>query len=235
MIGVITGLKFEADIIRKTADKEGHDAPLIASVAGNQQKSYQMAKSFVQQGAKGLVSFGIAGGLHPDAPVGALLLADQVVGDEGHVINVDKAWHKSLVGRLTLNDPLVSGPIISLPFPLETEAQKRAAFKEAGVIGVDMESFGVARAAKECAVPFLVIRSISDGVTDTLPASLVPAMGAEGQIMIGTLLANIMKNPGDIIHLPGFGLKTAKANQTLRRVCFLGLPFFGLDGGGFTG
>ena len=227
MLGVITGLKFEADILKKAATRQGHDAPMIASVAGMQEKSYQVAKSFVEQGARGLISFGIAGGLHADTPVGSLLLADQVVGDQGHVFQADKAWHNSLVGRLTLNDPLASGPIISLSYPLISEADKRGAHDEYGAIGVDMESYGVARAAKETSVPFIIIRSISDGVTDTLPASLVPAMGPEGQIMVGTLLAGVIKNPGDIIHLPGFGLKTAKANKTLRRVCVLGLPFFG--------
>ena len=102
--------------------------------------------------------------------------------------------------------------------------------KETGAFAVDMESFGVARAAKEMGVPFIVIRAVSDGAADTLPACVVPAMGRDGEIKIGPVLKGIAGKPGDIFHLIGFGLKTRKANATLRRVSFLGLPHFGFRG-----
>lgn len=227
-LGVITGLKFEADILRKVARRKKISPPMLASAAGNQQRAYDLACAFVDQGASGLISFGIAGGLNYEAPVGTLLLPDLIICEHGSEYIPDKLWRMALLGSLPLALKPAIGPLISLPIALEKEAHKRKAHQETGALGVDMESFGVARAAKDRGVPFIVIRAISDGVTDTLPASLVPAMSEDGAIMGGALAKGILKNPGDILHLPRFGVKTAKAKRTLRRVAFLGLPDFGL-------
>lgn len=229
-LGVITGLKFEADIIHRATAKLDHDHPLYASVAGNQDKSYEKALSFVKEGAVGLVSFGIAGGLTDNVPVGTLILGTEVYCGKGSVYKTDKVWRDNLEGVLNSEISPVHGPVVSLPYALETEDQKRTANKETGALGVDMESFGVAKAAQEMKVPFIVIRAVSDGAADTLPACVVPAMGPEGEIKLGPVLKSIAGKPGDISHLIGFGLKTRKANATLRRVSFLGLPLFGFRG-----
>lgn len=227
-LGVITGLKFEADILRKAAKQTKTTAPMLASVAGNQQRAFDMACGFIDQGASALISFGIAGGLSPEAPVGRLLLPGLIIGEHGSEYIPDKAWRMALLGSLPMQMKPATGPLISLSFALEKEADKRKAHDQTGALGVDMESFGVARAAKARGVPFIVIRAISDAVSDTLPASLVPAMGEDGAILVGALVKGILKNPGDLLHLPAFGIKTAKANRTLRRVALLGLPDFGL-------
>ena len=227
-LGVITGLKFEADILLKAAKSKNTIRPMIASVAGNQQRAYDVACGFVEQGAKGLISFGIAGGLSADAPVGTLILPDLVISEKGSEYHPDKIWRSAFLGRLPLEMKPATGPVISLPYALETERDKRKANKETGALGVDMESFGLARAAKDCGVPFIVVRAISDAVTDTLPASLVPAMAEDGSIATWALIKGILRNPGDLVHLPSFGVKTAQANKTLRRAAFLGLPLFGL-------
>lgn len=229
-LGVITGLKFEADIIRRAALHLKHQHPHYASVAGNQEQSYEKAKEFVAGGAKALISFGIAGGLTDDVPVGTLILATEVYCGEGGVYKTDKVWREGLEGVLKSELALVTGPVISLPYALETEDQKRKAHSDTGAFGVDMESFGVAKAAFELKVPFIVIRAVSDAAADTLPACVVPAMGKGGEIKIGPVLKGIAGKPSDIPHLIGFGLKTRKANATLRRVSFLGLPHFGLRG-----
>lgn len=226
-LGVITGLKFEADIIRHAVNNLKHQHPHYASVAGNQERSYEKAKEFVGKGAKALISFGIAGGLSDDVPVGTLILASEVYCGKGGVYKTDEAWRENLEGVLKSEISAVTGPMISLPHALESEDQKRGAHIDTGAYGVDMESFGVAKAAKEMKVPFIVIRAVSDGAADTLPACVVPAMGEDGEIKIGPVLKGIAGKPGDIPHLIGFGLKTRKANATLRRVSFLGLPLFG--------
>lgn len=227
-LGVITGLKFEAEILRKAAKRKKTILPMIASAAGNQQRAYDLACGFVERGARGLVSFGIAGGLSHEAPVGALILPGLVICEKGSEYHPDKTWRSAYLGRLPLKMAPVTGPLISLPVALELEPDKRAAHEKTGALGVDMESFGVARAARDCGVPFIVVRAISDAVTDTLPASLVPAMTEDGGISAAALFKGIVKNPSDLLHLPAFGVKTARANRTLRRAAFLGLPLFGL-------
>ena len=228
MLGVVTGLRFEADIVRKAARKLDVDAPLMASVAGDQEQSYEAAKNFIDQGVKGLVSFGIAGGLTEALPVGSLVLPKTVLHDGKSRFSTDGRWRKALAGMLRPEINAADGPLISLSIALETEDDKRAAHRRRGAVGVDMESHGVARAAHEAGVPFIVIRAISDAVEDQLPASVVPAMGAGGAIRPVPLVKGILKDPSELSQLADFGKKTAKANATLRRVCFLGLPLFGL-------
>lgn len=229
-IGVVTGLKFEADILRKSAKSQDTEHFLYASVSGNQDDSYEAAKGFVKAGAKALISFGIAGGLTDDVPVGKLVLADKVFSDKGAIFHTDTTSRKRLLDALKAElDPVVA-PMISLSYPLSTEEEKRGGHRETGALGVDMESFGVARAAKEMGVPFLVIRSISDGASDLLPSFVVPAMGPGGKIKLGPVMKSLITHPGEIPDVIGFGFKTKKANATLRRVCLLGLPFLGFQG-----
>jgi len=228
MIGVVTGLKFEADILRAAARKKGVEVPLLASVSGNQDHAFEQARAMVRQGARGLISFGIAGGLSDEAPVGALILALDVVGDHGKRFKTDEGWRQRLSGLVHPHVPHRHSHLVSLPYGLETEEHKRTSHRETGADAVDMESLGTAKAAAEEGVPFIVVRVVSDGVTDRLPASVVPAMGPGGVIRLGPLLKGIAKNPAELFHLAGFGWKTAKANRVLRRVSFLALPRFGL-------
>ncbi len=229
-LGIITGLKFEADILRRAADKLNHDPHHYASVSGRQEHAYEEALGFVEKGAKGLVSFGIAGGLTDDVPVGTLVLASEVYCGQGGVYETNVRWRDALEDLLKTEITASHSPLISLPHALATEADKRKAHAETGATAVDMESFGVARAAKEAGVPFIVIRSISDAASDLLPSCVVPAMGPGGTIMAGPIIKGMAKKPSEIPHLIGFGFKTRRANATLRRVGLLGLPLFGFGG-----
>ncbi len=226
-LGVITGLKFEADILRRTASRLNHAQPLTASVAGRQERAYEEALNFVEHGAKGLISFGIAGGLNDDAPVGTLVLATEVYCGQGGIYKTDPEWRRGLAELIKAEISPLQSPMISLPHALESEIDKREAHDKTGAFAVDMESFGVARAARETKVPFLVVRAVSDAAADTLPACLVPAMGPGGGIRLGPILKGSARQPADIPHLIKFGLQTRKANRTLGRVAFLGLPGFG--------
>ncbi|HXV73595.1 MAG TPA: hypothetical protein VD713_02580, partial [Sphingomonadales bacterium] len=202
--------------------------PLLASVSGNQDHAFEAARAMAKKGAEGLMSFGIAGGLAEEVPVGALILAVGVVGEKGVRFQTDSGWRQRLSALVHPHVPHRHSPLISLPYGLETEAEKRASHHETGAHAVDMESLGTAKAAAEAGLPFIVVRVVSDAVTDRLPASVVPSMGPGGVIMPGPLLKEVMKNPAELFHLAGFGWKTAKANRVLRRVGFLALPRFGL-------
>jgi adenosylhomocysteine nucleosidase len=228
MIGVITGLKFEADILRAGARRKGVAAPLLASVSGNQDHAYEEARAMAKNGARALISFGIAGGLTERAPVGTLVLAESVFGEAKEPFPTDPAWRGRLSALLNPEVPHHVAPLVSLPHGLHGEAEKRESNRATGAEAVDMESLGTAKAAREAEVPFLVVRAVSDGVTDQLPASVIPSMGPGGVIRASVLAKEIAKNPAEFFHLAGFGFKTAKANATLRRVSFLALPLFGL-------
>lgn len=228
VIGVVTGLKFEADILRAATRQKGTEAPLVVSVSGDQNHAYRTAHSLAKQGAKGLVSFGIAGGLSEAAPVGALFLPQTIVSEDGTVYPTDSAWRTRLCRILSPHVAHQEASLVSLPYGLEDERKKRAWYDQTGAYAVDMESYGLARGAAEARLPCLVIRVISDSVYDRLPASVISAMGKGGTIDLGVIMREASKNPVEFLHLIRFAIKTIKATKTLRRVSLLALPRFGL-------
>ncbi|HWA50230.1 MAG TPA: hypothetical protein VG742_18310, partial [Dongiaceae bacterium] len=76
MLLVVTGLKSEAKILR------GLGLACI-SVGGKAQSAPGKIESAIAQGATGLVSFGIAGALHPELRAGDVVVAQTVVDAAG--------------------------------------------------------------------------------------------------------------------------------------------------------
>ncbi len=62
-----------------------------------------------------------------------------------------------------------AGSFVTAPRILWHAAEKRAMAEMTGAIGLDMESAAVAAAAAEQAVPFAIVRSVSDLVDENLP------------------------------------------------------------------
>lgn len=228
VIGIITGLKFEADILRAATRKKKIEDPLVASVSGNQDHAYETACALAKQGVQGLVSFGIAGGLTEAAPVGALFLPHSIVSEQGKSYSTDAAWRARLCHILGPHVTHQESSLVSLPYGLQDEREKRSWHDQTGACAVDMESYGLARGAAETRLPCLVVRVISDSVNDRLPAAVIAAMGKGGTIDLGLIVREASRNPVEFFHLASFALKTIKAVRTLRRVSLLALPGFGL-------
>ncbi|KGM29986.1 hypothetical protein P409_35775, partial [Inquilinus limosus MP06] len=71
MLGILTGLAREAEIARRVS-------PLVACSASDPARAERLARDLAGQGATALLSFGIAGGLAPDLPTGALVIGTAV-------------------------------------------------------------------------------------------------------------------------------------------------------------
>src|ERR1700744_2876811 len=70
-IGFVTGLTAEAKLLEKTGF-------LVAAGGGWPEGAHRAAERLIGQGAEALVSFGLAGGLEPDARPGTLLVPKAV-------------------------------------------------------------------------------------------------------------------------------------------------------------
>jgi len=138
------------------------------------------AQAAVAQGAKALVSWGIAGGLAPDAAPGTLLLPKVVVTPDGARFRADEAWHSRLAGALGRQFSVLDRPLLAGGDVLRTPARKAEAAAAHGAAGVDLESGSVAAAAARAGVPFVVVRAIADAATDTLPAGIEDWIDGDG-------------------------------------------------------
>lgn len=90
MLGVVTGLKSEAQLLR------GLDVMCI-STGGRAHIARPKINRLVSRGLTGLVSFGIAGALSPELRTGDIVIADKVVGEGETVWAAHQLWIDALL------------------------------------------------------------------------------------------------------------------------------------------
>ena len=104
MLGIVTGLKSEAQLLR------GLDVMCI-STGGRAHIARAKIDRLVSRGLTGLVSFGIAGALSPELGTGDIVIADEVVGET--VWAAHPPWIDALL--LSAAQPRSNGPRDDLP------------------------------------------------------------------------------------------------------------------------
>ena len=155
---------------------------------------------------RSLISFGLAGGLHPALRPGALVVPDVVLSQDGH-------WptHPPLAARLgTVSGALYSGGTV-----LATADDKEALYVRTGAAAVDLESAAVAEAAARHALPFAVLRAVCDPASRSLPRAV--ALDPAGQISGRAVLRELMRRPQDMAALIVLGSDAARARRALIR------------------
>lgn len=151
---VVTGMPFEARIARGDGVRVvcAQNATLAADLDG------AIASS---GGARGLVSFGTAGGLIPGLTPGQWVIAHKVLDmpRQAHEYVTSIAWadalHRAMPGALRADMAGVTAPVVSA-------GDKAALFRESGAAAADMESHIVARVAHAHGLPFVVARVVID-------------------------------------------------------------------------
>jgi adenosylhomocysteine nucleosidase len=211
VIGVLTGLRAEARCL------EGLDLKIACSGA-RPERAQAEATRLLAEGAKGLVSFGLAAGLDPGLRPGDLVLADVVITPDGQHLATDAAWRNRLVALLAkAGVDARARPVVGTERLLVTSQQKRALLEMTSASAADMESHVVAQAASAAGKPFVVIRAISDGADQALPDAALRFLGAEGRIRPTTALS-VISRPWELVALLRLGLQTRHALSTLHEV-----------------
>lgn len=224
-LGIVTGLAFEAALLEKAAASlQEYERPRIVCAGLGRERAERSAQELVAQGATALLSAGVAGGLDPALGPGTLILADSVVAAGGNAVATDTGWRV----RLGTKFPVVTGAIAESPAPLGSAAEKAALRARTNAVAVDMESYGVARAAIHAGVPFLAVRAIADTSRDTLPRAALAGTAPDGTVRAAPVLREVLKRPADAPALIRLARANAAATRALRDFALVGLPFFGL-------
>jgi hopanoid-associated phosphorylase len=202
-VAAIAGLTAEAAVARRAGVE-------MAAGGVGPEAAGALARQFAREGARGLVSFGIAGGLAPDLNPGALILGDAVIVGEGRYPCVP-AWLARAQARLPAARV---GAIMASTRIVGTRAEKRA-LAEGGALAVDMESGAVAAVAREFGLPFLVLRAVADRADDEIPpaaaAALLPGQGARAFTLA------LMRRPQAVPALVRLGWRTGIGLRALSR------------------
>src|SRR4029078_5214253 len=105
-VGVVTGLAMEARIIAKAANAGGHHRPHLQIAGPGAPSAQATVDRLIAEGAEAILSFGLAGGLDPRIPPGALLIPEGVLLPEEQglkLIETDRRW------RMRLGNPVYPG------------------------------------------------------------------------------------------------------------------------------
>ena len=217
-IGVITGLVGEAECLDVLAEPE---RPATEVAGANALRARASASALVARGCRALLSFGVAGGLDPALRAGDLVLARSVCATDGRTFATDEAWRERLEAALDGLVPVAIADFAGSERMIATPVEKAALRQATGAAAVDMESHGVALAANEARVPFLVLRAIADSAADAIPEWVLDGVAADGSLDPKRIAARLFVRPWAVWSLIGAARNNGRALSSLRRVALL--------------
>lgn len=199
-IGFITGLKAEARWLRNAGFmvKVGGGTPYGAA---------RMAEALVAEGAQGLISFGLAGGLRPGLAAGTIVVPTSVL-EGNRVYPADYALMAFLGGGT--GAALYAGQKIA-----QTVHDKALIYRRSHPDAIDLESGAVARVARSHGLPFAVLRAIADPWDADLPPAAMTALKDDGSLNMPAIALSLLRRPAQISALIAMGQAAKAARSAL--------------------
>ncbi len=229
-IGVLTGLAAERRLLDTIPAPHSRQI-LVGLSAADPARARAAAGRLIAEGARGLVSFGIAGGLAGDLRPGDLVVPQAVILPDGGRIATDEAWRRHVESALGgANIPYSTQPLAGSDRIVGSPAEKQALYKATAAVAVDMESHIAADAARRSGLPFIAIRAVGDTAGQVLPEYLGRVVKPGGGTDLGAVLRHLLTRPADVPATLRVALQTRKALAALRRVVRLGGGFLDLPG-----
>jgi hopanoid-associated phosphorylase len=204
----VVGLAFEARIAA------GPGIRVICS--GNGKELAASLSSAILEGARGVISFGVAGGLSPALAPGTCVIASAILFETDGIscINTHGGWSRKLLQTIP---GAVCGMLFGVPDPVVHPRAKAALYRKTGAVAVDMESHIVGGVAAAHGLPMAAIRVIADPAARAIPAAALAAMRPNGTTDIGAMVWSMLKRPADLPALVRTALDARAARATLLR------------------
>lgn len=202
-VAVIVGMNSEAALLPAGIP--------VGAAGGVTRRVTELAERLLAEGADGLISFGIAGGLDP-----ALQSGDLVVGDavqwEGETFAADAAWAARLRSALPAAR---AGTVAAVSRIAATPEAKRALY-QTGASVVDMESGAMAQVCAKAGKPFAVLRAVADAADRGLPKSVFVGLAPDGSARPWAVMGALMRRPWELPGLIRVGMDSQAALAALR-------------------
>ncbi|MGA9319940.1 MAG: hypothetical protein WBW06_02650 [Xanthobacteraceae bacterium] len=216
LVIAFVGLAFEA----KIAAAPG--VQVVCRTAGSELEA--IADSAVRQGYRGMISFGVAGGLASQLRAGDWIVASSI--REAHTVRqTDAVWSRKLLGMI---DGAIHAPIVGVDSPIAEPAKKRELYRATGAAAVDMESHVVARVAAKHKLAFAALRVVVDPAHRAVPPAALIDMRPDGRPNVSAMLREIMTRPLQLSPLARIAVDAFTARAAMNRVRRDLGPHFGL-------
>jgi hopanoid-associated phosphorylase len=206
---IVTGLVQEARIAA------GPGMTVICSSSDPQQLR-ALLTVFDPTTIRGVISFGVAGGLDPSLKSGDVVVATEVMAGDARWL-AGLAFNEDVIASVALGGRrIVRGRLAGAEQVLAASHVKAALHSETGAAAVDMESHIAAAYAAEAGLPFAALRVISDPASRALPSLAMSAIKPNGDIDLRRVLRGIVRNPLTLLDLVSTGIDFNRALRSLR-------------------
>jgi hopanoid-associated phosphorylase len=165
---------------------------------------------------RGVISFGVAGGLDPSLKPGDVVLATEVMAGDGRWLAGLSLSDEVVAGVAMGRRRIVRGGLAGVEEVVVASARKAALWLQTGAAAVDMESHIAAAYAEEAGLPFAALRVISDSAHRSLPALAKSAIRPDGKVDLRKILSGVVRNPRTLSALVSSGLDFNRALRSLR-------------------
>ncbi len=199
-IGFITGLTAEARWLRNAGF-------MVKVGGGTPYGAQQAAESLANDGAQGLISFGLAGGLKPGLVAGSIVVPTSVL-EGNRVYPADYALMAFLGGAT--GAPLYAGQKIA-----RTAHDKALIYRRSHPDAIDLESGAVARVARARGLPFAALRAVADTSDTDLPPLAMTALKDDGSLDFIAIAKSLARHPLQIPGLIDMGQSAKAARAAL--------------------
>src|SRR5437763_8792886 len=144
---------------------------------------------------RGVISFGVAGGLDPALKSGDVVVATEVTAGDTRWL-AGSSLNEELITSVALKRRrVVRGGLAGVEQVVAARAGKAALRSETGAAAVDMESHIAAAYAAEAGLPFAALRVISDPAGRALPALAMAVVEPNGDIDRRKVLRDVAGKP----------------------------------------
>ena len=165
---------------------------------------------------RGVISFGVAGGLDPSLKSGDVVVATEVLSGDTRFL-AGLALNEEMIASAALRRRrVVRGGLAGVEQVIAATACKAALHSETGAAAVDMESHIAAAYAADAGLPFAALRVISDPASRSLPALAKSAIKPNGDIDLRKVLRGVARNPTSLRALVSTGIDFNRALRSLR-------------------
>ncbi|HLI99449.1 MAG TPA: phosphorylase [Bradyrhizobium sp.] len=206
---IVTGLAQEARIAA------GPGLTVICSSSDPQQLR-ELLTVFDPTTIRGVISFGVAGGLDPALKSGDIVLATEVLAGDTRWL-ADLVLNEDVIANIGLGRRrLIRGRLVGAEQLVAARHLKEALHSETGAAAVDMESHIAAAYAVEARLPFAALRVVSDPAHRALPPLAMTAIKPNGSIDLGKVLSSVARDPRTLLDLVSTGLDFNRALRSLR-------------------